>query len=392
MKTLRRYAGLLGFSLGALWRRRGKNLAVVFALALVTSAFASVVVLTDSLRDEAHRGMAEMPDLTVSRLRGGRPALMSITDVAGIERIAGVASVRARVWGYLFVEGLGSNLVIVGIPANRVADLVTPITRGRVPSSGERRWAVLGEGVLRLLGARAGDYLGLASPDGTSTDVTIAGSFHSNAALLTADVAMMDDRDARHALGLQSEEAVDLAIGVTNPDESLVVARKISELLPGVRVVERRSLARAYDLTYGTRGGLMALALLPALIALLVLAWDRATGLSIEERREVGVLKTVGWSSQDVVATRMMEALAIAITAAAIGGITAYVYVFLFDAPGLLRALLGWSSLYPAFRLTPSADGSSLLAIAALTVVPYLAAAAVPAWRAATLDPAESMR
>jgi ABC-type lipoprotein release transport system permease subunit len=251
---------------------------------------------------------------------------------------------------------------------------------------------VLGEGLSRALGLREQDELALRAPGAASVTLHVIGTFRRAAALLTADVAMMDERDARAVLGLRADEATDLAVALTNQDESAVVAHKISDALPGARVVERASLRRAYDLTYGTRGGLVALALLPALLALLVLSWDRATGLSAEERREVGVLKAVGWATGDVVAARMCEAAIVAALAGALGALGAYAYVFVAGAPGLLRALLGWSSLYPEFHLAPAADGTSVLVIAAFSVAPYLVAAAVPAWRAATLDPADAMR
>jgi ABC-type lipoprotein release transport system permease subunit len=392
MNTLRRIVSLVAFALGGLARRRGKSVAVGLALALVTSAFASVILLTDALRAEAHHEMSAMPDVTVSRLHGGRPALVHAADASGLQRLDGVASVRPRVWGYLFVEGLESNLVIVGVPEGRVADLVQPILRGDAPARGSRGWVVLGEGVLRTLGARAGDGIGLGPPGGQPVDLTVAGSFRTESALTTADVALMDERDARTVLGFAPDEATDFAVALANLDESSVVARKVREAMPDVRVVERRSLARAYDLTYGTRGGLLAFALIPALIALIVLAWDRATGLSAEERREVAVLKAVGWSTQDVIAARLGEAVVISVAAGALGAIVAYAYVFAAHAPGLLDALLGWSSLYPHFTLAPSTDGSSVIAIAALTVLPYLAAAVVPAWRAAVLDPADALR
>ena len=391
MKPLRRIAALAGFALGAIARRRGKNIAVALALALVTAAFASVLALTDALRAEARHEMAQMPDITVSSLRGGRPALIDASVAESLTHIDGVAAVRGRVWGYLFVEALASNLVIVGVPDGNEA-LVGHVTQGRAPRAGERGWVVLGEGVLRILGAREGDGLGLGAPNGASVDLTVIGAFRSEAALTTADVALLPEADARRVLGLAEREATDLAIALTNPDESSTAARHVSEQLPGARVVERRSLARAYDLTYGTRGGLVALALLPALLALLVLAWDRATGLSVEERREVGVMKTVGWSTGDVITARMTEAVLVATVAAVLGGLGAYVYVFVMHAPGMLHALLGWSSLYPTFTLAPGADATSLATVVACTVAPYIAAAAIPAWRAATLDPSESMR
>ena len=57
---------------------------------------------------------------------------------------------------------------------------------------GERGWVVLGEGVLRILGARTGDGLGLGPPDGTPVDLTVIGAFRSEAAPgLSMDVAQM---------------------------------------------------------------------------------------------------------------------------------------------------------------------------------------------------------
>jgi ABC-type lipoprotein release transport system permease subunit len=93
-----------------------------------------------------------------------------------------------------------------------------------------------------------------------------------------------------------------------------------------------------------------------------------------------------------VITVRMFEAIALAAVAASTGGLVAYCYVFVWRAPGLLHALLGWSSLYPTFTLAPSTDGISIVTVVACTVVPYLAAAAVPAWRAATIDPADALR
>ncbi len=394
MTVVRRHAALLAFALGALRRRLGKNLAVLAALTLVCTAVASVVSLTQALREEARRMMQDLPDVTVSTLRAGRPSTVTSADVQRLAEppIEGVAGVQMRVWGYLFVSGLNANLVVVGVPAERAAARIARVVDGRGPRANERGWMVLGEGLPRAIGVGVGDGLGMPTPGGGSMDLTVIATFRHASALVTADVAMMDERDARRLLGLRDDEGTDIAVRVSNPEESAVVAAKVHRRLPDTRVVERPSLARAYDLTYGTRGGLLALGLIPALLALLVLAWDRATGLSADERREVGVLKAVGWSTGDVVVARWMEAALLAAAAAGLATVCAHAYVFVAGAPGLREALLGWSSLYPNFALAPAGGWSALLTMASITVAPFLVAAAIPAWRAGVLDPAETLR
>lgn len=127
--------------------------------------------------------------------------------------------------------------------------------------------------------------------------------------------------------------------------------------------------------------------MLPALTAFLVLAWDRLTGVGPGERREIGVLKAVGWRTSDVLIARLWENAVIALYGAGLGVLAAYAYVFYARAPGLGDALLGWSSIYPALRLTPALGPGQLLVLLSLVVLPWVAASLVPAWRTATLDP-----
>ena len=126
--------------------------------------------------------------------------------------------------------------------------------------------------------------------------------------------------------------------------------------------------------------------------ALLLLAWDRLTGLSAAERREIGILKTIGWETRDVLTARMWESGLVAAAGAALGLIGAYAHVFWFDAAGLSGVIFGWSALYPTLALVPSVGLGQVGAVAGLVIVPFVAISVVPAWRAATLDPDQALR
>ena len=86
----------------------------------------------------------------------------------------------------------------------------------------------------------------------------------------------------------------------------------------------------------------------------IILAWDKATGLSAEEKREIGILKAVGWETSDILLMKFWEGS---------GRIPFLVYssvlhwpicIFLSDPLILFEPFLkGWSVLYPSFRLTP---------------------------------------
>ena len=126
--------------------------------------------------------------------------------------------------------------------------------------------------------------------------------------------------------------------------------------------------------------------------ALLLLAWDRLTGLGEVERREIGILKAIGWETGDGIRMKVWEGLIISLTAFLLGGIAAYVHVFHFGAAVFAPVLKGWSVLYPRFTLVPAADGLQIATLFFFTVVPYTAAVLVPIWRAAITDPDAVMR
>ncbi len=129
-----------------------------------------------------------------------------------------------------------------------------------------------------------------------------------------------------------------------------------------------------------------------AVLAFVILAWDKATGLSAEEKREIGILKALGWETSDVLLMKYWEGVVVSLSSFILGVLLAYVHVF-FASAGLFEpALKGWSVLYPDFRLTPFLNPYQVATLFFLTVIPYTVATIVPSWRAATIDPDSVMR
>jgi ABC-type lipoprotein release transport system permease subunit len=222
--------------------------------------------------------------------------------------------------------------------------------------------------------------------------LSLVGVFDSPVALYTSDVLLVDVEDARAILDIPREQATDIAVALSNPEEATVVTRAIHEKAPELRVLDNRILARTYRLTYGRRAGIVLAGALPALLAMLILAWDRIGGLGTSERREIAVQKAVGWSTGDVLYAKLYESVLVGFLAAGAGIVFAYTWVFVLGAPFLREVLSGWSVLYPSTPLTPSVDPADLLGLLAMVLLPFIAVAIVPAWRAAVLDPMQAMR
>ena len=372
--SLGRSRALIAHAVGALARRAPRNAAIALGLAFAVSLFGSALFVVESLRAIHRRATREAPSLIVSQLEGGRPALIDPRRGDPIRELLGVRAVEARVWGYVYLGALEGNVVVFGEERETPRDRVT-----------------VGPGVARLLGLRVGDRLALSTPSHQAV-YRVGEILPASSALLSHDAVLVDTREARLLLGIPEDRATDLAIDVFPPEEVPVVAEELGQRLPTARVVAQGDLGRLYELTFDARGGVLGALLLPALAALLLLAWERLSGLSLEERREIGVLKAVGWATEDVLAVRMIEAGLVALFGTALGLLAAYVHVYLFEAALLSRVMFGWSSLRTPLALAPATDVATLAALVAVVVVPFTAVSAFPAWRAATIDPDQALR
>lgn len=384
---------MLAHAWSSLGRRPGKAVALGVGLALAVAVLAAVLFLADALQAEADRGLAVVPDLVVQRLVAGRPVPVERGDRDVVAGHASVERAALRVWGYVFLPALKGNVTLVGAktPGDALSVSSAVLAEGRtfVPGAHEM---IIGKRLAALLGLRPGDLFPIPSANAKASPLTVVGLFASSVELYTADVILCDEADARALLLLGPDAATDVAVWVVRPDEARVVARAALGAIPGARVIDKALLGRVHALVYGRRAGIVLAATIPALVALFVLAWDRGSGLGPDERREIAVLKAVGWSTRDVLATKLFESLLVGVAGTTTGLVLAYAWVFLLGAPGLRPALAGFSVLYPEVPLTPMVDPTELVAIVTAVLGPFVGLGIFPAWRAATMDPMEAMR
>ena len=140
-----------------------------------------------------------------------------------------------------------------------------------------------------------------------------------------------------------------------------------------MRITTRTAALRNYTAGYTRRGGIAALTLIPALLALAFIVTG-TTMAQARRKRETGLLKTLGWTTGDIVRLQTFRALLIALPAASLGFFTAYAVVFWSDIgiPGYL--LFGWHAHPPGLLLHFSSAVLVLLEVSALAVLPFLLA------------------
>jgi cell division protein FtsX len=371
-----RQRNILDFTLSSLLRRMPKNLALASVYTLVVFLLASVMFFSSAVKREASLLLRDAPEITVQRILAGRHSPIPLSYVERINDIPGVTSVQGRLWGYYYDPVVGANYTLVVPPAD-------------APENGAVR---VGAGVARARSLLVGDTVEFRTSGGEVLELAVGEILSVASELVSSDLVVMSAEDFRAVTGAVPEEATDIALRARNPRELPTIALKVNERLPDTRVILREEVLRTYDAVFDWRGGILLVILTGTVLAFIILAWDKASGLSPEERREIGVLKATGWETSDVLLMKFWEGAVLSLSSFFLGVLLAYVHVFFLSAGLLAPALKGWAVLLPKFRLIPAVDGAQLVALFFLTVVPYSVATIIPAWRTSVVDPDAVMR
>lgn len=386
---------ILDYSLSSLWRRKLKNVSVTLVFAAVIFLLASFQMVTEALVRTSTNVLASAPEITIQKISAGRHESMPLSYTEKLTSIFGIQKIVPRIWGYYFDETHLANYTIMALDTKEMPlgdKLPATLSHGSFPTNNDSGKVVVSKDIVDLMELGSRRVFSFFRPDMTLKSFTIAGVFQEETDILTNDLIVMNMRDARDLFSIPQGMATDLCVYVSNPSEIQTIAKKIATVLPDTRVLTRPQILKTYKVVFGWRSGFASICLLSALAAFIIFAWDKASGLSPEERREIGILKILGWETTDVLAIRFWESFLVSSIALTIGCTLAYIHVVFFEASLLRPVMVGWSVLYPSFRLVPQISFADLLLIFSFSVLPYMAATIIPAWRSATVPPDSAMR
>jgi putative ABC transport system permease protein len=396
---------------GNLRRRRGKALLIVAGLSLAVAAFILVISLVLSVRgaldDKLTRYGSNMvvapasDELTlayggtvVAGAGSGRVRVLAEEDVAAIRSVPAQGQLTAVI--PVLLQPVSITAEGDSDPTGEVAgetgasatarptflamgtDMVESLRvklwwkmEGQAPEAPDE--VLLGLNVRNALDVQVGDALLV---DGRR--VTISGVLWETGG--EEDNLLIMDRDVLARWSGRPGEAN--LIEVTASDMAAVdtLTRQIEDAVPAASVT---SVKRSLEFTSRANSALerfgLAVALLVVAISGLVVTITMLTAVK-ERRREIGVLRAVGYKQRHIARLILLEAVVLSAAAAAVG-------VLLGLAGGLLAPVVA-PGLSLEFVLHPWVAVSGVL----VSFVVGLAASLYPAWRAAMLDPARALR
>jgi ABC-type lipoprotein release transport system permease subunit len=385
MSLFQKQQYLIDFTLSSLLRRKGKNLALLIVYTLIVFMLASVMLFTHALRVEAGIVLQQSPEIILQRMVAGRHTLIPADYLEKMGRLRGVTAKKGRLWGYFYDPAVEANYTLMASDEKGLADAGAEHT--------ERGEVAIGAGIARARGIGVGDFFSFYSPAQQKPFIFKVKEILSNESeLVSSDLILLTETSFRSFFGIPKDFYTDLVLAVRNPKEVHKIAQKLATQLPDTRPILREEILRTYDSIFSWRQGIVFVLLMGAILAFLIFAWDKASGLSAEEKREIGILKAIGWETSDILRMKFWEGAIISLGAFFLGYLLAYGHVFYASASLFEPVLKGWAVLYPDFRPIPYIDGLQIATLFFFTVFPYTVATVIPIWRASITDPDAVMR
>ena len=377
--------------------RSGAIVACVTALLLPFTAGSAV---SGGLAAEAADAARLGSDLLVAGLRYGRPAPLPLEVAGRIGAMEGVLSVTPRVVGALALGAAKEPVVVVGLPFDALPPDVACV-EGRMFAKDAPMELVAGSRLAERLALEPGALIPPFYSNREGQRVSkVVGVFRSDLPVWEANLvlcsletaqAIFDERGTATQFLVRCREgyAEEVSRGIRRRG-TLALDGEGTPLAPRVTTRAETEALLAEGSVFGA--GVFSLhfvLLFAAAIPLLVVA----TGAGLRERRrETGVLKMLGWGTDDVLLRGFVESLLLAAAGASLSVLLAALWLGPLEARGIAAVLLPGADAVPGFAVPWRLLPGPVLMAGAVALVLVLVGTIPSNWRAAAAEPMESMR
>lgn len=383
---MRRHWNLLGGAAGALRRHALRGAVTVVCLVAAIAPYQAALCVQGGVLEESAISIAAGPDLYVAGSEFGQNASLPLALLEKVRALPKVTRVRPRIAGRMYA---GDRLVtLVGVDDARAALAMAPRAGVEGDVQLGRGQALVGAGVARALGVKRGEGFALEGDRVVSLEVTEV--FGPESGLHASNLVVVTLEDAGEIFGV-GDRASDFLVWVERGAEE-EVAGALRGVVPRARVQTRELVRRYTERGVTLRGGVFA-ALNLAALALAVPALLITSGMGLaERRREIGVLKATGWSTDDVLEMAFWECLLMAVAAAAISAALVWTWLRPLNGWGIAQFFIAGTGGAPSF-LVPARFAVEPVAVGFSLALAILVAGAAPtSWRAASVPPADVLR
>lgn len=379
-----------------IYKHKSKHIAISLISILIVFLISSVLFISSSIQKEVFSTLASQSDFVVQRMNQGRVVNTPNSWIEDFSSINGIKNIQQRVYGQYYFEPSQKYFTIVGIDlfeesANKNINKLLSILD--VSKFLDKDSMIIGNGVRKTLDELYySDSYSFKLYDRSLKKVTIFKDLPKEANLIANDLIIMDISLAKEILNINEDESSDIILNVPNDLERPNVEVELILQHLDIRVIQKEDIQKAYENLYNYKGGMFLILFIIVMITFVLILYQRYTMISSSDKKEIGILKAVGWSIKDIIKLKISETFIVAFISFIIGIILAYIFVYFLNAPILSNIFLGFQNIQNEVSFTPNISISNIITLFIFFIIPFISAVLIPVWKIAVIDAQESMK
>ncbi len=385
---------IFDYALVSIGRFGWKNISIALIFALLVWLLSSVIFITSSLRYEFQTLAKQTPSLVANKQIAGRYYPLYESDVGALWDMPGIAYAKGRVWGQYYLTLKRTFVTILGLEPYEESYTKNVSKIANMLDNNLSSSIIISKSMKELLKpfTSMSREVSFEKPDGGYMSLKIGGIFKDGSELFNNDVIITDTVSAREILGLEEGVFTDIIIKVANPNEVDFISAKLAYKYPQLKLTTKDEILKDYELLYQFKSGWFLLIFIVSFITFAIILYDKSSGLRSEEKREISILKALGWEINHIIYYKLLESFILSLLAFLFGLSLALFYVYFLDAPLLKYVFTGYSELKQPFSLSFVYEPKAFALLFFSTVPLYIAVCIIPSWKAATKDVNEVLR
>ncbi|MSO21674.1 MAG: FtsX-like permease family protein [Acidobacteria bacterium] len=369
-------------------RNPGRALALIFCISGSLFLFIAGAAISAGISRDAALSVESGADIYVTFDRGGLDASIPVTYVKEFYQSKFVVEVRPRIVARLAVAPETWALILGIDPISEEEGL--GLESGQLFEPNSKNEVVLGPVLAKRLGLTPGRNLVLATPF-TNKVFKVAGILSRKGTLWDSSVIWAPFALAQEVLGMQ-DLATDILVRTRDEVSATRFADHLVRTEPRLRVqtkdLVRRYVQQGYGFTGGVFSAVYSVVLGSAILATLVISGFG----SRERRREVALLKVLGWSTTHILILVSLEALLCCLLASALSFLSAFVWIRYLNAPLLGNLFIAELEWFPGVEIPSHFDAGVLAVGFGVSLVITWTGILFSAWRTACVPATASLQ
>ena len=386
----------LNFLFLLLINHKSKHLVIFFISTLLVSILSSVIFISSSIKSEIFNTLNSQADFTIQKVNSGRLINSSNIWIDEFSNINGISNLQGRVYGTYNFKLENINLLIVGVDffdKNINKNIQKLLEKIDISDFLSKDSMIIGNGVKKLFDRyNYLDKFTFKLENNENLDVKIFKDLPQSFNLVANDLIIMDINLAKKILNIDENEFSDIVFNVPNELERDNIKNHLLSKYANIRVIQKSEIAQRYENLFNYKGGIFLSLYIIVILTFILILYQRYSMINSSDKKEIGILKSVGWSIKEIIKLKLLESFIVAIFSFLLGIIVAYIFVFIFNAPLLINIFLGFENLQNSVVLIPNFDINLIVLLFLFFVVPFLSAVLIPVWKIASIDANESMK